>query len=207
MTRSGMTLVLLSLFAAPLAAQATGTPSFHAPYRAFAQHEFGGTLSFPEGGGFALEGQYRFGYRQFDIGLRGGFFDSDAAGVDTQILLGTEARMRVITHTEDFPLDGSLNFGVGGILVEGASRLIIPGGLSLGRRLDVEGSQVSIIPFVQPTLWMAFGDNVGGVGDDFEVLFGFGLGADFRLSRAFDARVSVGLGDVEGVSISAVWVR
>jgi len=205
MTRSGITLVLLSFLAVPLSAQATGTPSFQAPYRAFARHEFGGTLSFPEGPGVALEGQYRFGYQQFDIGLRGGFFDSDVS--DTQVLIGTEARLRVITHTEDFPLDGSLNFGVGGRLVSGGSRLIIPGGLSLGRRLDVEGSQVSIIPFAQPTMWMVFGDNVGGVGDNSEFLFGFGLGADFRLSRMFDARVSVGLGDVEGISVSAVWVH
>jgi hypothetical protein len=37
--------------------------------------------------------------------------------------------------------------------------------------------------------------------------FAFGLGADFRLSRLFDARVSVGLGDIEGISVSAVWVH
>jgi hypothetical protein len=33
------------------------------------------------------------------------------------------------------------------------------------------------------------------------------LGADFRLSRSFDVRASAGLGDIEGVSIGAVWVH
>ncbi|HSD31701.1 MAG TPA: hypothetical protein VLB49_07310, partial [Gemmatimonadales bacterium] len=77
--------------------------------------------------------------------------------------------------------------------------LIIPVGLSLGRRLDTE-SNLSIVPYLQPTMFIT----VDGGSD---VLFALGLGADFRLSRAFDLRVSAGLGDVEGVSLGAVWVH
>jgi hypothetical protein len=58
---------------------------------------------------------------------------------------------------------------------------------------------------VQPTLFVVAPDL-----DDVELGFGFGFGADFRLSRFFDARVSAGLGTdfaPEGVSISAVWIR
>jgi hypothetical protein len=40
-----------------------------------------------------------------------------------------------------------------------------------------------------------------------DVLFALGLGADFRLSRSFDVRLSAGLGDIEGVSLGAVWVH
>jgi hypothetical protein len=55
---------------------------------------------------------------------------------------------------------------------------------------------------VQPTGFLVSG------GGDTDFLFGFGFGGDFRLSRAFDARISVGVGDgPEGVSISAVWLR
>ena len=39
------------------------------------------------------------------------------------------------------------------------------------------------------------------------VRFALGLGGDFRLSHVFDARISAGLGDSEGVSIGAVWVH
>lgn len=180
-------------------AQATGTPSFNAPYRAFGAHEFGATLSFPEGQGrdFALEGQYRFGARTWDVGFRGGVMDAPSAVV----LAGVEGRNRVITHSEQFPLDGAVVLGVGGQFVSGGSTLVLPAALSLGRRLDVEGSEVSIVPYAQPTLWLT---SAPGTTD---ISFGLGLGADFRLSRLFDARVSIGLGDIQGIAVSAVWLR
>jgi hypothetical protein len=180
-------------------AQATGTTTFNAPYRAFARSEFGVLLSFPNGGGTAFEGAYRMASGKFDIGFKGGLFDTPGPG-NTILLLGVEGRERVLTHTSDFPLDGALVLGVGGQFVSGSSELIVPVGLSLGRRVDPEGSNISIVPYVQPTMFLT----VDGGSD---VLFSLGLGADFRLSRSFDARISAGLGDVEGVSIGAVWVH
>jgi hypothetical protein len=181
------------------AAQATGTPSFNAPYRAFTRSEIGIVLGFPSGGGTAFEGAFRMSSGRFDLGFRGGIFDSNGPG-NAVFLVGVEARQRVITHTVDFPLDGALIFGVGGNFVSGNSTLIAPIGLSLGRRVELQGSQVSIVPYVQPT-----GLLLAGSGSSFK--FALGLGADFRLSRVFDARISAGLGDLEGVSLSAVWVH
>ena len=183
-------------------AQATGMPSFNAPYRAFQRSEFGGVLSFPDGGGTGFEGVYRYASGKFDIGLRGGFFDP-GGNASTVVLAGIEARERVITHTVDFPLDGAIVFGAGADLVSGGSELNIPVGLSLGRRIDPQGSTVSIVPYVQPTLAFIVGDQPS------DLIFAFGIGADFRLSRVLDARVSGGLGDapLTGVSISAVWVH
>lgn len=180
-----------------LAAQATGTPTFNAPYRAFTSSEIGLLLSFPNGGGTAFEGAYRVASGSFDIGIKGGLFDPDVGS--TELLIGAEARERVLTHSVEFPLDGALLLGVGGNFVSGNSQLIIPVGLSLGRRLDTQTS-LSIIPYVQPTMFIT----VDGGSD---VLFSLGLGGDFRLSRSFDLRVSAGLGDVEGVSLGAVWVH
>src|SRR6266516_2880454 len=128
-------------------AQATGTPTFNAPYRAFQRSEIGLLLSFPNGGGTAVEGAYRMASGRLDLGFRVGFFDPP------------------------------------------------------GRRIDPQGSTVSIVPYVQPTLYLLAGDTAD------HVQFSLGLGADFRLSRAFDARLSAGLGDNEGVSIGAVWVH
>lgn len=201
------TILILPTAAAAAVAQVTGTPSFNAPYRAFANHEFGGTLSFTSGpgpDGLGLEGEYKFGTGTWDIGIRGGFFDPDGP-LDTRVLLGTTLRNRVITHNENFPLDGALVLGVGAQLVSNNSVLLIPGGLSLGRRLNVEDSDVSIVPFVQPTVFLTFADRAGGF--DSELNFALGIGGDFRLSRSFDARISIGLGDVEGVALSAVWIR
>ena len=40
-----------------------------------------------------------------------------------------------------------------------------------------------------------------------DLLFTLGLGADFRISRTFDARFSAAVGDLDGVSLAAVWVH
>jgi hypothetical protein len=200
-SRLGIVVFALAVSAGTAAAQATFTPSFNAPYRAFGKHEFGGTISFERGSAISLEGQFRFGYGTFDIGLRGGVRFNDPG--EDQVLLGVEGRGRILTHGEQFPLDGALILGAG-LSLNGDTDLILPVGLSLGRRLNVEGSDVSIVPYVQPTLFLTT------YGDGFEVGFGFGFGADFRLSRFFDARISAGLGTdfaPEGVSISAVWIR
>jgi hypothetical protein len=181
-------------------AQATGMPTFNAPYRAFSRSEIGVVLSFPNGGGTAVEGAYRKASGRFDIGFRGGIFDPGGAA-DAIVLVGAEARQRVLSHTVDFPLDGALVLGVGAWLTSGNSLLIVPVGLSLGRRIDTQGSQISIIPYVQPTLFFTAGNG------NSDVSFDLGLGADFRLTPRFDARISAGLGDIEGVSISAVWVH
>lgn len=195
------TVLLVTLLAGitgTLGAQATGTPSFNAPYRAFSRSEFGGTLSFPSGANFALEGQYRFGYQEFDVGVRGGLIDF--GGGFTRGIVGVEGRGRVITHTEQFPLDGAVIVGLGGSFGSGNSNGLISGGLSLGRRVDPKGSQVSIVLYGEPTLYLR---TSGGGNPDFAL----GLGADLRLSKVFDLRVSVGLGDNEGAAFSAVWVH
>jgi len=182
------------------AAQATGLPSFNAPYRAFRRSEIGLVLSFPNGGGTAFEGAYRWASGKFDIGFRGGIFTPGGNG-DSRLLVGAEARERVVTHTEDFPLDGALVLGIGGQFASGSSFAVIPVGLSLGRRVEPKDSKISIVPYVQPTGFL-----VAGTGTS-DFLFSLGLGADFRLTPRFDARISAGLGDLEGVSLSAVWVH
>jgi hypothetical protein len=45
------------------------------------------------------------------------------------------------------------------------------------------------------------------VGRDTDAQFGLGLGGDFRLSRRFDARLSIGVGDLDGIAIGAVWIH
>jgi len=201
MRRSLALLVSVSaLVVSQAAAQATGMPSFNAPYRAFTRSEIGLVISFPNGGGTAFEGAYRMSSGKFDLGFRGGVFAPGGAG-DATLLVGVEARQRVLSHTVDFPLDGALILGVGGAFVSGSSAMFVPIGLSLGRRIDLQGSSVSIVPYVQPT-----GLLVAGSGNS-DFFFALGLGADFRLSPRFDARISAGLGDLKGVSLSAVWVH
>jgi hypothetical protein len=194
-------LALLSVAAGTLAAQETGTPVFKAPYRAFTSHEFGGNLSFPSGDvNLALEGFYGFGHGAYDLGLRGGFEDLEGSG-DTRILLGGDFRTRVLKASEQFPFDGALTLGVGLNVGDGPDALLLPIGLSLGRRFLLEDSKISFVPYVHPVFAPAISSG------DSEVDLAFGLGLDIRFSNAVDFRISGGLGDIEGIALGIAVVR
>ncbi len=195
------TAAALVVLATTVVAQATLTPSFNAPRRPFARSEFGGVVSFPEPAGTAYEGVYRVGSGKLDLGLRGGLLDFQGPAEST-LLAGFEGRARMLSHGRDFPLDGSLVFGAGGRFVSGNSRFSFPLGMSLGRRIGVEGSKVTFMPYVQPTAFLRGGNNIN---TDF--IYALGLGTDVRFGGALDARLGVGLGDVQGVSLGAVWVH
>jgi opacity protein-like surface antigen len=193
-------LLILALLVAPgaVAAQSTGTPVFAAPYRAFVKSEFAASISDP-GAGMALEGSYKFGHKTWDIGFRAGFQDTD--GGSTPILLGADGRTRVITHSESFPLDGALTLGVGAMLADGGNVMLIPAGLSLGRRLDLDGSEVSFVPYFQPLFHAAFASGNSDFG------FSVGLGVDAKVSKQLDLRLSGAIGDYEGVGFTVAFLH
>ena len=195
-------LVLLAVLCVPMtaAAQSTGTPVFAAPYRAFAKSEIGVSLS-DRTAGTAFEGFYKTGHQKWDLGFRGGFWDIGSGSNSTAILLGVDGRTRVLTHSANFPLDGALTLGAGVQLLDQANLFMIPVGLSMGRRVDLEGSNVSFVPYFQPVLTPVFGNG------NSDLLFSVGLGADVKINRNADLRVSGAIGDMDGVSISFAWLR
>ena len=195
-------LVFLAVLFAPMtaAAQSTGTPVFAAPYRAFARSEIGLSLSDP-GSGVALEGFYKTGHKNWDVGFRGGFWDLGSGTNSTAILLGVDGRTRVLTHSESFPLDGALTLGAGTSLVDQFNQFMLPVGLSLGRRIDLEGSSTSFVPYFQPVLTPVFGSG------NSDLFFSIGLGADIKFNKNADIRVSGAIGDMDGVSVSFAWLR
>src|SRR2546430_14218656 len=101
---------------APVArGQATGMPSFNAPYRAFQRSEFGAVFSFPDGGGTGIEGAYRYASGKLDLGLRGGIFDPPGSA-KAVLLAGLGARGRRIARPLGFSLDRARVFCPGGHL-------------------------------------------------------------------------------------------
>lgn len=201
---SGTLLVaaLVALSANASAAQETGTPIFRAPYRAFTNHEFGAAFSDPgKGVQYAIEGFYSYGRGSNDFGLRAGFANPEGVG-DSRILLGGNFRTRLVSYSESFPLDGALTVGAGLNLGDGDDLIYLPLGFTLGRRFELEGSRTTFTPYVHPVivplLGSAGGDDVG---------FALGLGVDLRFSQNLAARVSGGLGDIEGVGIALTYVR
>ena len=148
-----------------------------------------------------LEGFYRFGDKKYDIGFRGGFADANPGR--TQFLAGVDFRTRVIDHSADFPLDGAVTAGIGGRFGNGESQAYIPFGLSLGRRVALEDSNVEFTPYFHPVLGPTFGDG----NYDSGLLFGLGLGVDVSFNKKFDIRVSGALGDYNGIGISFAILR
>ena len=182
----------LLLLASPGAAQSTGVPVFQAPYRAFAKNEIAISYTDP-GPGYSLEGSYRIDLGSHaDGGIRGGLLET-GNGVKTSALLGVDARLRLIDHTETFSLDGSLTLGLG-FRDNGRTVGYLPIGISMGRRFFVEGSSTSLVAYVQPTLTPMFADASG-------TNFTLGFGVDVRLTQRLDFRFSGGIGDLDGIGL------
>ena len=198
-----LALLVLLLGAGSLAAQETGTPVFKAPYRAFENWEFGANFSDPGTASYAIEAFYSFGRDENDFGIRGGYVDYDEG---TATALGADFRRRIIHASEKFPLDGAITLGFGTQL--GNNRYdsyFVPVGISLGRRIDLENSKTSFIPYFQPVIVPTFYS--GDTAPDGGVDFALGLGVDIRFGGRLDIRVSGGIGDIDGVAIGLAYVH
>ncbi len=189
----------LALAAAPAAGQTTGTPVFTAPERAYRNNEIAFALSDP-GAGFALETLYHVGRGSYDFGFRAGLADASGPGSGTRLLGGVDFRTRIFEQTEEFPLDGALTLGLGVNVGDGIALGYLPVGVSLGRRLQPEGSRISVLPYLHPVLVPTFGDVS-------EVLFAIGVGVDVRFSPRVEARLSGALGDYEGIGFGVAFLR
>ena len=179
--------------AADVAAQATGLPTFYAPTRAFGSSEWGISLSRPGGGTTGVEARFAAALDRADLNLRAGYADSSGASEGT-FVLGAEVRLPVIGRSERFPLDGAFIFGFG--YAVDPEQAIVPLGLSLGRRIDVDNGALRLTPHLQPTVVFA---------NDAD--FTIGLGIDVGLGDLPELRVDWALGDWDGFSVSLFWPR
>jgi len=199
MRRSLLAALLLATVAAPAAAQETGTPVFLGPDRLFQKTDLGLTVSDP-GNGFAMEGFYRAASGPAgDFGLRVGFANPSGDGA-TDFLIGGDYRMKLLTHTEDFPLDGAFVVGVGAKLFGDQDVLLVPLGFSLGRKILLEDSKTAFVPYFTPTLVPTFAS-------ESSIDFAFGLGVDIQFSDRFDLNVSGSFGDLDGISVGFAWLH
>ena len=182
------------------AAQETGSPVYQAPYRAFARSEVGISLSEPDAG-FDLEGSYRSGLtKTVDLGFRAGIHSGPGPNGETDALLGADLRARLVTHTESFPLDASATVGLGLASGHGFTVGRLPIGLSMGRRVLIEGSAISLVPYVQPVLTLLFGDASGS-----DLSLGFGV--DARVTPRLDLRFSAAIGNTSGIGFTVAFLH
>lgn len=180
------------------AAQSTGMPVFVAPERSFETYTLGATLSDP-GPGVAVEGWYGMAFGSGDIAFRLGFWDTNRGS--TAFLAGADYRQPLVAHSESFPLDGALTVGAGGSFTSGNSIFLVPVGFTLGRKFEVEDSNIKLQPYGQPIVHFAFGD----ASDNF--LFSLGLGLEIQFSDKFALDVNGALGDLDGISVGFGYLR
>lgn len=199
---AGLVVALLAVAGSrQAAAQEMFTPMYKAPYRAFTNYELGAAFSQPSGADYALQGFYGLGRGRNDFGLGVGYisFGSGANAVS----VGGNFRTRVLQSSQSFPLDGALTLGVGGLFGNGDSFFTVPVGLTIGRRIQLEGSNTSFVPYLMPTMVPTFGSGNSNV--DFDL----GLGVDVRLSRSLDVRLSGALGAAarRGIGVGLAFVK
>jgi len=187
--------ILAMVVAEPAAAQATALPTFFAPTRAFGSTEVGVTLSRPGGAATGVEGRFGAALDRADLAFRGGYLDPGGNG-DGRFVAGLEVRIPALGHTQSFPLDGAFILGVGRQFVDGGGQTFVPLGLSLGRRLSLDGQALQLTPYAQPTV--IFGDDTA---------FTLGLGVDLRIRGIPEIRFNSAVGDMEGWSLSLFWPR
>jgi hypothetical protein len=192
---------LTTLVGFAASAQTIGTPIYHSPYRNFRVSELGGYLSDPGSGvSVAVQGEYRLAQPKFDIGFTLGYIDG-AGNNDNLVGLGLDGRLPIARHSQSFPLDASFTGAFGAVFGHGRSGFIVPLGVSLGRQVLLEGSNMSFTPYVNPVIAPTFGERFN------DTQFGLGLGVDLAVSKTLDIRVSGSLGDIEGVGVGVAWHR
>ena len=196
-TRSVLLLALATVvLALSSEAQATGTPTFFAPTRGFGNTEAGVSVSGGGGSGvIGVEGRYGFSLNRSDIALRAGYVDGGTAGSGS-FVAGVEARVPVIGHDRSFPLDGAFILGVGRTFADAGGETLVPLGLSLGRRIVLDGNDLQLTPYVQPTVIFQS-----------DSAFGFGLGVDIHIRGIPDVRLNWAAGDLDGFSLSLFRAR
>jgi len=195
--RIPVTILFMSVLVAEgVSAQATGTPTFFAPTRGFGDTEVGVSVSGASGsGGVGVEGRFGFSLSSSDISMRAGYVDNGDAGSGS-FVAGVEARIPVIGHNRRFPLDGALILGVGHSFSDPGGETFVPLGLSLGKRIVLDGSDLQLTPYVQPTVIFQH-----------DSAFGFGLGLDLHIQGVPDIRLNWALGDLKGFAVSLFWAR
>ena len=186
-------LLLISIVGTELSAQSTGMPTFRAPTRAFPASEIGLTLSRPGGSTTGYEGQLVARLQDSDLALRGGYVDPGGSAEGVWVA-GAEVRMPLLRGNRDVPVDWALLFGAGHRFVSGGGDWLFPLGLSVGRRVLLDGSALHLTPYVQPTVLF-----------DDDTRFTLGLGLDLGIRGFPDVRLNGAVGDLDGFSISLFW--
>lgn len=192
-------LLFVSTAAAP--AQVYDAPSFRPPDSESGLGFYAVSLAPGDdvGEDVAALATWRMPGTDLDLGLRAGAGD---IGGDLALLGGIEVEQGLVESGPDAPLTvaWTSGMGVGTVPERDAARIRIPGGITLGREIPMEG--YAILPYAHPRLAVDFfvrRDPPGGPGDDADLNFDLDLGADVVFDEGWRLRFGVTLGSSDAV--------
>jgi len=200
LSQAGFAVCLLTVLGSAVGfAQETRTPVFSSPDRAFPRSELAAASPAPRTATWLS----RASSRSATAPRTTASASASSTGVRTpawspEVSCATAS---FATRTAS-PSTGRSRWASAGVLSEGdGDELLIPAGVSIGRRIPVEGSNVSFTPYAQPLLVTRV------VSGELELDVAVGLGVDVRIGHSFDVRVAGGLGEIEGISFSVAWLN
>lgn len=197
--------VLAALITLPgaLSAQAWDAPSFQPPGSERGVGFY--ALALGPGDDVAALVTWRRPGADLDVGLRGGA--GQLAG-EAALFGGVELESGLVSAGGGSPLSVAWTggIGVGAIPDLDRARVRIPFGLTLGRELETEGP--AILPYAHPRLavdMLLRDDPPAGPGDETELDFDMGLGADVVFDEGWRLRFAATLGRTEAVGFGVAF--
>ncbi|MFQ5890402.1 MAG: hypothetical protein ACE5JR_10170 [Gemmatimonadota bacterium] len=190
--------------ASALRAQTFDTPSFNTPY---GEDGLGLYLLFQnDADDVAGILTWRQSGDVVDLGLRGGLVDAFG---EVGLFGGVDLKNELVAADESFPLDVAwvTGFGIGFVPDAGPRDrdfgiVRIPGGVSLGRELKVENSEVMLTPYLYPRLAL---DILFADFDDEDLHFDVDLGMDAQFAERFKLRMGVTVGENEAIGFGVAF--
>lgn len=201
--RSAPLAVAAAIAAAPLGAQAWNYPAFQLPYAN--THEVLGGIAAGGDAGTSYFGQYR------DVTTTSLGYSFDVAGVSgdnfSRFGLGAGLVKQFASASAQQPLDFAFTAGAYASFGDNATILRVPVGVSLGRRVPLDGG-LTVVPYAHPRLSIdvcgsGCDDGVAGNDNNTEVNFVLDLGADLEMSPNLSLRGALSFGGVQRINDSA----
>jgi hypothetical protein len=139
----------------------------------------------------------------FDAGLA----DPEEGLEDPFMILGGQYARSLARARADMPLDVLLTVGAFTQFGNDIMFLTVPVGVSVGHRFPIEGTAMSITPYVHPRLALEYTsfEFAGEDESDTDMGISFDVGGNLEFSPQLALRLSASFGDADVIGLSLAW--
>ena len=149
------------------------------------------------------EGTTTLSQLSLDVGLS----EPEAEGADVYFILGGQYARSLAQARADMPLDVLLTAGAFTQFGNDQLLLSVPVGASVGHRFRLQGTAMSITPYVHPRLALHYLsiDTPAGDASDTDLDISFDVGGSLEFSSQLALRLSATFGDTDVLGLSLAW--